>query len=79
MKAPKGYTKTDWGNTYHKIDDGASVYLNPMYVRDGESPKRYFVTELSKGFCLVADNKRMLANGEGYIYSIYDIDYFKNF
>lgn len=77
-KAPRGYTKVVDGE-YPQIDDGASVYITPMYVREDESPKKWFVCELSKGFCLIADNKKELNNNEGRIYSIWSIAYYKNF
>ena len=77
-KAPKGYTKVD-GHTYPQIDEEAPIYIEPMYVREDESPKKWFVCELSKGFCLVADNKRDLKEARGHIYSIWSIAYYKNF
>ena len=74
-KPPKGYIKV--GNDYPNIEDGAPVIMNHNYVREGESPRKYFVMEASKGIALIADNKRMLNNGEGYLYSIWSIDYYK--
>lgn len=76
-KAPKGYTKV--GNEYPQIDEGASVYITPSYVREDEKPKKWFVCELSKGYCLVADNKKDLNEGRGHIYSMWNIAYYKNF
>lgn len=76
-KEPKGFEKTEEVG-FDGIEEGAVVYMNPYYVGEDESPKKYFVMECSKGFALIADNKKMYERGEGYIYSIYDIDYYKN-
>lgn len=71
-------TKVTSGN-YPEIEAGAKVKLNPYYVEEGKSQTRYFVMELSKGFCLLADNKRMYERGEGYIYSVWDILEYQTF
>ena len=77
-KAPKGFTRLeDEPNAY--IEDGAIVYLNPMYVAEDESPRRIVVMEMpSSGTFLLADNKRMYNKGEGYLFGRYSIAYFKN-
>ena len=77
-KAPKGFTRLqDEPNAY--IEDGAIVYLEPMYVAEDESPRRIVVMETpSGGTYLLADNKRMYNKGEGYLYGKYSIAYFKN-
>lgn len=54
------------------------MYLNPYYYGENEQLKKYFVMECSSGTALIASNKRMLNNGEGHLYSIYDIAYYKN-
>lgn len=78
-KAPKGFTKVTEVKDPH-IDDGAVVYIEPPYLREDESPRKYCVCELPSGnHYLIADNKRMLNQGEGYIYSIWQIAYYKNF
>lgn len=77
VKIPKGYTKRTSGGNSH-IEDGASVYINPSYIGKDESPKKYFVCELSDGFALIANTKKELNNGEGRIYGLYSIDYYKN-
>lgn len=74
----KGFTKVI-DNEYPVIDDGAQVIINRHYVRDDESPKKYFITELTRGYCLLADSKKQFNEGRGTIYSIYDIEYYKNF
>lgn len=76
-KRPKGYVSTEefgWA----AIEEGAAVYLNPYYYGENEQLKKYFVMECSSGTALIASNKRMLNNGEGHLYSIYDIAYYKN-
>ena len=77
-KAPKGFTKVVDGER-PVIDEGAPVYISPYYVAEGESPKKYLVMEVGSGSVLLADNKRMLNKGEGYLYSIWNIEYYKNF
>ena len=76
-KAPRGFRKLD-NEPNAIIEDGATVYLNPMYVGEDESPKKIVVMETSGGTFLLADNKRMYSNGEGYLYSRCSIAYFKN-
>lgn len=76
-KAPRGFRKLD-DEPNAIIEGGATVYLNPMYVGEDESPKKIVVMETSGGTFLLADNKRMYNNGEGYLYSRYSIAYFKN-
>ena len=76
-KVPRGYASTEEVG-FDEIEEGAIVYMNPYYVAEDENPKKYFVMELSKGFALIADTKKMCERGEGHIYSIYDIDYYKN-
>ena len=75
-RIPRGYTRVE-NDDYSAIEEGAAVYINPWYVREGESPRRYFICELSKGYALLADNKKMLNNHEGYIYS-YVIEAYRN-
>ena len=77
-KVPRGFTRLqDEPNAV--IEDGAIVYLDPAYVREDESPKKYVVMETpSGGTFLLADNKRMYNNAEGYLYSKWSIAYFKN-
>lgn len=77
-KAPKGFTKLEESNYNAEIYDGATVYLNPMYVREDESPRKIVVMETSGGTFLLADNKRMYNKGEGYLYGRYSIAYYKN-
>lgn len=67
------------GNEYPQIEDGAKVYINENYVAEGEKKLKYFVCELSRGYALIADNKKDLANMEGRIYSIWDIDRYQVF
>lgn len=57
------------------IPEDARVRLNPAYG----SGTKYFVCYLSDGFCLIADCKRDLRDGRGYIHSIYHIDAFEAF
>ena len=76
-KAPKGFTRLE-DEPNARIEDGAVVYLEPAYVAEDESPKKIVVMELSSNNYLLADNKRMYNNGEGYIYSKWSIAYFKN-
>lgn len=75
-KAPKGFTRME-DEPNALIDVGAVVYLNSAYVAEAESPRRIVVME-SNGTYLLADNKRMYAKGEGYLYGRYSIAYFKN-
>lgn len=74
----KGFKEVHSGE-YPQIEDGAKVYMNKYYVAEGESRLKYFICELSKGYALIADNKRDLRNGEGHIYSIWDIDSYQVF
>lgn len=60
--------KVERGET-PQIEEGARVTLIPGYG----SGTKYFVCELSKGFCLIADSKRDCNEGLGYIHSIYNI------
>ena len=76
-KVPKGYTAVS--DEYPQIDEGAPVYINRNYVRDGENPRKYFVCELSRGNALIADSKKDLSKYCGHIYSIWSIDSYKNF
>lgn len=76
-KVPKGYTAVS--DDYPQIDEGAPVYINPNYVREGESRRKYFVCELHRGNALIADNKKDLSECRGHIYSIWGIDCYKNF
>ena len=72
----KGYIEV--GNDYPVIEEGAKVYVNPNYVREGENCMKYFIVELSKGYALLADNKRDLNAGKGYIFSVWDIDRYED-
>lgn len=77
-KVPKGFNKVA-DESHPNIEDGAIVYLDSMYVGEDESPRRIVVMETpSGGTYLLADNKRMYNNGEGYLYGIYSIAYYKN-
>lgn len=76
-KAPRGFKKLE-DEPNAVIYDGATVYLDPMYVGEDESPKRIVVMETAGGTFLLADNKKMYNNGEGYLYGRYSIAYFKN-
>lgn len=67
------------GDDYPEIDEGAKVWLNRRVLNDGESPVKYFVSDLSKGYCLLADNKAMYREGRGYIYSIWNIEKYQVF
>ncbi len=77
-KVPSGFTELNDNNYDAPIYDGATVYLNPAYVREDESPRRIVVMETTSGTFLLADNKRMYNKGEGYLYGRYSIAYFKN-
>lgn len=76
-KAPKGFTRLE-DEPNATIYDGATVYLEPAYVGEDESPRRIVVMEASGGTFLLADNKRMYNKGEGYLYGRWSIAYFKN-
>lgn len=77
-KTPRGFTALD-DDPHAHIEDGAIVYLHPMYVAEDKSPRRYVVMECpSGGTFLLADDKRMYNKGEGYLYGRYSIAYFKN-
>ena len=76
-KAPKGFINTAVEGWDH-IEDEAIVYIDPNYVAEDESPRKYFVSHLTRGFCLIADTKKELRDGVGNIYSIYDVAYYKN-
>ena len=77
-KAPSGFKKVA-DEPHPHIEDGAIVYLDPMYVAEDESPRRIVVMETpSGGTYLLADNKRMYNKGEGYLYGSYSIAYYKN-
>lgn len=56
-------------------EDGAKVYLRDGYG----SGVKYFVCELTKGFCLIADNKRDFNDGRGFIHHISDIERYQIF
>lgn len=75
--APKGYTKVDEQHT--DIEDGAPVYINPMYLWEDEKPKKYCVCSLGDNHYLIADTKKELNEGRGHIYDIWSISYYKNF
>lgn len=76
-KAPKGFRSTEeYG--FDNIEEGMAVYLDPHYVREDESPRRYVVMNLGKTV-LLADNKKMYNNGEGYFYSLYSVNWYKPF
>ena len=57
------------------IGVGAKVKLNPAYG----SGAKYFVCHLSDGFCLIADCKKDLRDGLGYIHSIWNINAYEAF
>lgn len=76
-KAPRGFNKVA-DESHPIIMDGATVYLDPMYVGEDESPRRIVVMETCSGTYLLADNKRMYNKGEGYLYGSYSIAYYKN-
>ena len=76
-KAPKGFTRLE-DEPNALIYDGATVYLEPAYVGEDESPRRIVVMEINNNTFLLADNKRMYNKGEGYLYGRYSIAYFKN-
>ena len=76
-KAPRGFNKVA-DEPHPHIEDGAIVYIEPPYVAEDESPRRMVVMEMSKGYYLIADNKRMYNKGEGYIFSLGQIAYYKN-
>ena len=52
-----------------QIEEGTKVRLRDGYG----SGTKYYICGLSKGFCLLADNKRDFNKGLGYIYSVWDI------
>lgn len=77
-KAPKGFTALA-NDPHAAIEDGAIVYLEPMYVAEDESPRRIVVMKTPSGSAfLLASDKRMYKKGEGYLYGRYSIAYFKN-
>lgn len=58
------------------ICDGARVRLKQCYG----SGTKYFITYLPRGsYCMIADCKRDLRDGMGYIHSIYDIEAYEVF
>lgn len=75
-RVPSGFKKVEDDSV---IYDGATVYLNPAYVAEDESPRRIVVMETPRGGTyLLADNKKMYNKGEGYLYGKYSIAYYKN-
>ena len=75
-KKPSG-AKSVEENGISEITEGTIVWLEPAYVREDESPRRIVVLEWNSTY-LLADNKRMYNNGEGYLYGKYAIRYYKN-
>lgn len=55
--------------------EGAKVYLRDCYG----GGLKYFVCELTKGFCLIADSKKDYNDGRGYIHHISDIAKYQTF
>lgn len=53
-----------------RIYSGTKVYLKQGYG----SGVKYCVDELSRGFYLIADNKKDYNDGVGYIYGLYAIE-----
>lgn len=74
-KLPKGFVNAEEAG-YDGLWDGAPVIIDKRYAGD-ESPRKYFVCELSKGFCLLADDKKMLKEQRGYIYHTSVIECYK--
>lgn len=75
-KKPSG-AKSVEENGISEITEGTIVWLEPEYVREDESPRKIVVLEWDSTY-LLADNKRMYNNGEGYLYGKYSIKYYKN-
>lgn len=75
IKVPAGYTKVSDGD-YSDIEQGAVVYINPNYAKSDKDARKFFVTQLSGGCALLADNKSQLSREEGHIYDC--IEYYKN-
>lgn len=62
------YIKVESGKE-PEIEAGAMVRLLDAYG----SGTKYYVCGLSKGYCLIADNKRDFKDGVGYIHSVWNI------
>lgn len=77
-KRPSGCIATEEVG-HDAIEEGMIVYLNPCYVAEDASPRRYVTALLGDGHVLLADDKRMFNRGEGYIYGLYSIAYYKPF